>query len=186
MKTLKAILINLLSYAVVTIMIVSGLNIYVNLVERSGEESLWKNYTTEFEKYVEEKYSSLHPILRYFKKGAAEKEFTKIFVNKYGKIPEKTSPAKVAQDRKERYLRLYFYLLTPLWIIISILVLIIKRGFFRARVIITLITATWIILTTYIPALAGKEMRLINTLVLILVPAGIAWALIRMFEEKRS
>ncbi len=186
MKTLKAILINILLYAVVTTIVVSGFELYVYLAEHSAEESLWRTYTVELEKYVDQKYGSLPPVLRYFKKGAAQKEFNRIFVEKYGEIPEKTSPAKAAESQKKRYLKLYFYLVTPLWIIVSILVFVIRRGFFRARVIITLITATWIILTTYIPALTGKEMRLVNTLVLILVPAGIAWAIILIFEQKRS
>lgn len=186
MKNLKAILINILLYAAVTTIVVSGFGFYVYLAERSAKESLWRTYTVELEKYVDEKYSSLPPFLRYFKKGEAQKEFNRIFVEKYGEIPDKTSPAKAAESQKKRYFRLYFYLITPLWILISFLVFLIRRGLFRARVIITFITAAWIVVTTYIPALTGKEMRLINTLVLILVPAGIAWAIIRIFENKRS
>ena len=143
-------------------------------------------YTVKLEEYVEEKYSSLPPVLRYFKKGAAQKEFNRIFVEKYGEIPEKTSPAKAAENQKKRYLWFYYYLITPLWLLISILVFVVRRGFFRARVIITLVAAAWIILTIYLPALSGKELRLVNTLVLILVPAGIAWAVIQLFETKRS
>lgn len=186
MKTLKAVLLNILLYAAVTFILVGGLELRVYLAERSAEESLWKTYNVKLGEYLEEKYSSLPPILRYFKKGAAQKEFNRIFVEKYGEIPEKTSPSKAAESQKKWYLWLYFYLVTPLWILISFLVFVIRRGFFRARVIITLIAATWIILTTYIPALNGKEMRLTNTLVLILVPAGIAWAIIQIFENKKS
>jgi hypothetical protein len=186
MKTLKAILLNILFYVVVTVVVVGGLELHVYLAERSAEESLWKTYTVELEEYVEQKYSSLPPLLRYFKRGEVKKEFNRIFVEKYGEIPEKTSPAKAAEKQKKRYLRFYYYLVTPLWILISFLVFFIRRGLFRARIIITLIAAAWIILTIYLPALSGQELRLVNTLVLILVPAGIAWAIIRLFERKSS
>jgi len=185
-KTLKGILINLLAYAVVTAILLGGLNLYVTYVQHSEAERLWQNYSTEFNKYFEEKYGHLNPLFQTLKRNAAKKEFTKIFVGIYGKVPEKDSPAKLAEGKKKHYLLIFFWVITPLWIIISLLVFTIKRGFFRARVIITLITATWIVLTTYLPALAGKELRLVNTLVLILVPAGIAWALIRIFEVRKS
>ena len=186
MKILKTILINILLYAAVTAVVVGGLELRVYLADRSAGESLWRTYAVELEKYVEEKHSSLPPVLRYFKRGEAQKEFNRIFVEKYGEIPEKTSPAKAAENQKKRYLWFYYYLVTPLWILVSFLVFFIRRGFFRVRVIIALIAAAWIILTIYIPALSGKELRLVNTLVLILVPAGIAWAIIRLLETKRS
>lgn len=177
---------NILLYAVVTMVVVGGLELRVYLAERSAGESLWRTYSVELEKYVEEKYSSLPPFLRYFKRGVAQKEFNRIFVEKYGEIPEKTSPAKAAESQQKQYLRVYYYLVTPLWILVSLLVFFIRRGLLRARVIIALIAAAWIVATIYLPALSGKELRLVNTLVLILVPAGIAWAIIRLLETKRS
>jgi hypothetical protein len=185
-KTLKGLLINLLAYAIVTTVVVLGLNLYVMLAERSAGQSLWQNYHTEFDQYFETNYGSLNPVLKFFKRGAAEDEFNKLFVNKYGKLPDKTPPLKTAQENKNKYRSLYFYLLTPLWIILTALVYVIKLRYFVVRLSVILIAAGWIIATIYLPALFGRELRPLNTAVLILVPAGIAWALIYLLEGKRT
>ena len=186
MKNFKWLLIDLLVYAITTALLILGLNLYVMLAEHSEAQSLWQNYKTEFNQYFESNYGSLNPLLKFFKKDAAEKEFNKMFVTKYGQLPEKTPPIKAAQETQKKYRSLYFYLLTPLWIVLSALVFIIKIRYFVVRLTIILIAAGWIIMTIYLPALLGKELLPINAMVLILVPAGIAWALIYLIEGKKA
>lgn len=186
MKTLKWLLIDLLAYLAITGLVILSLNLYVTLAQRSEGQSLWQNYNTEFSQYFENTYGSLNPFFKFFKKDQAEKEFNKIFVDKYGKLPEKTSPAKTAEEKAKKYRSIYFYLITPLWIILSVLVYIIRIRYFIVRLTIILIAAAWIIVTIYLPALIGKELHPINAVVLILVPAGIAWALIYLIESKKT
>lgn len=185
MKSLKGTLINLAVYAVIAIILVASLNLYVFMAQRSKSEELWQVYFIEYEDFLDKEYPNL--FVRFIKKNEAEEKFKAEFEKKHGKLPGEDSPLNIAEKRGGRYLSVFFYLITPIWLVISAAIFYIRRKFLRTitiQIVIIAVTSIWIIISVYLPALFGRDLKLLNTLVLIVVPAGIAWALIYVLGQR--
>ena len=185
MKSIKGILINVAAYALVTILLIASLNLYVFMAQKSKGEELWQVYSIEYEDFLDKEYPNR--FVRFIKKNEAEEKFRAEFEKKHGRLPGEDSPLDVAQKKKRRYLQLFFFMITPIWLVVSLAVFYIRRKFLRAitiQIIIIAIASIWIIISVYLPALVGRDLKLLNTLVLIIIPAGIAWALIYVIGQR--
>lgn len=185
MKKIKGTLINLAAYAIVTLIIMGGLNLQVFLAQRSEDEALWQVYSIEYQEFVEKEYPNA--FVRFFKKNEAEERFREEFLQKHGKVPQEKSPQEEAEKVKRHYLSIFFFVVTPIWLVVSLAVFYIRRKLLRTltlQIIIIALASVWIIISVYLPALFGRDLKLLNTLVLIIIPAGIAWALIYVIGQR--